>query len=88
MIAMLDPSQRALDEDRLLVEAESKYGVFLTVAYGVYDVLGEASVWCGKSLAFVLEEFPRRMLERLEEIEASETGRQTWSDLFERYPKL
>lgn len=83
MIVMLDRRQERLDERRLLKEAESEHGVFLTLAHGVLDVLANASVWCGRSLAVVLAEFPRRMLARLEEIEVSEQGQQTWSELFE-----
>jgi SacI restriction endonuclease len=82
LVAMLDPAQPGLDEYDLMVAAESEHGVFLTLAYGVYEVLGAATVWCGLSLVAVLEQFPRRMLERLDEIEASLESREDWSDLF------
>jgi hypothetical protein len=82
LIAMLDPAQPDLNVYDLMVEAESTHGVFLTISYGVYDVLRAATVWCGQSLAVVLDEFPRKLLERLEEIEASTESREEWSDLF------
>lgn len=82
LIAMLDPSQPELDEYDVLADAEALYGVFLTLAYGVHDVLAAAAVWCGRPLDAVLSEFPVRMLERLEEIEVSREGVQSWAALF------
>ncbi len=82
LVAMLDPGQLELDEYDVLTDAERLYGVFLTLAYGVHDVLAAAAVWCGRPLDAVLSEFPVRMLERLEEIEVSRAGVQAWADLF------
>jgi hypothetical protein len=82
LVAMLDPGQDELDGRRVLDDGESLYGVFLSPAYGVRDILGTAAVWCGCSLDAVLGEFPRRMLVRLEEIEASDQALRAWGALF------
>ena len=81
LIAMLDPAQAELDEYDVLADAERLFGVFLTLTYGVHDVLAAASVWCGRPLDDVLREFPARMLKRLEEIEVSLAGVQEWAAL-------
>lgn len=82
LVAMLDPRQAALDDYDVLVDAENLHGVTLALAYGVQEVLLDAAVWCGRPLEHVLREFPIRMLERLEEIEASAEGVRRWASLF------
>jgi hypothetical protein len=82
LIAMLDPAQPELDEYDVLADAEDMFGVFLTLAYGVRDVLAAAAVWCGRPLGNVLGDFPVRMLKRLEEIEVSSASAQEWAALF------
>jgi len=82
LMAMLDPAQPTLDKYRLLVAAEAHHGVSLGVAYRVQEVLMSAAVWGGRPLAVVLDEFPKRMLRRLEEIDTSRAGIEQWAGLF------
>lgn len=82
LVAMLDPGQGDLDERAVMEDAETTYGVFLSVAYGVADILIPASVWSGSPLDVVLTDFPRHMLARLEEIEATQAAVRAWGDLF------
>ena len=82
LVAMLDPGQYELDDYDLLVDAESLYGVTLAVSYGVQQLLLEAAVWSGRPLEHLLREFPKRMLYRLEEIEASPRGVRDWASIF------
>ena len=64
-------------------DAETTYGVFLSLTYGVADILIPASRLCpGSPLDAVLTDFPRHMLTRLEEIEATRAALQAWGDLF------
>jgi SacI restriction endonuclease len=82
LVAMLDPDQPQLDPYALMVDAETMQGVALHVAYGVWDLLIAATVWSGKPLNAVLADFPRRMLARLNEIDASQDGVEHWARLF------
>lgn len=82
LVAMLDRAQAEFDPYDLLVDAERLHGVALNTAYGVQDVLLAAAVWCGRSLDHVLSEFPKRMLARLEEIEASPEAVSAWAAHF------
>lgn len=82
LIAMLDPGQEELDEQAVMKGAEQHYGIFLSLAYGVPEILVAATVWSGASLGAVLTDFPQHMLGRLEEIEVDEAALHAWSGLF------
>ncbi|HEY2282226.1 MAG TPA: restriction endonuclease, SacI family [Solirubrobacteraceae bacterium] len=82
LLAMLDSTQDELDGRRVREDGERLYGVFMALAYGVEEILGNAVVWCGCPLDTVLDGFPRRMLARLEEIETSSDGLHAWDALF------
>lgn len=82
LVAMLDPDQDELDATGVLEAAERDSGVFVWLGYGVFEILGAAAVWCGCPLDQVLLEFPRRMAERLEEIEVSTAALQSWEQIF------
>jgi len=82
LIAMLDPGQGELDERAVMKDAERHYGVFLSLLYGVPELLIAATIWSGSPLGTVLADFPRHMLGRLEEIEVGESALRAWGDLF------
>lgn len=82
LVAMLDPGQEDLDEQAVMEDAERVCGVFVSLAYGVSELLIQASVWSGLPLEGVLTDFPLHMLARLEEIEASEPALRAWGALF------
>jgi hypothetical protein len=82
LVAMLHPEQPKLDAMKALVAAERESGVFVWLAYGVFEILGAAAVWSGRPLDDVLVEFPQRMAERLEEIEVSPVAVESWAGRF------
>lgn len=84
LMVMLAPDQQRFDELDLFMDAESMHGVTLDTIYGVQDMLISAAVWCGKPLAYVLTEFPRRMVIRLGEIDASEAAVKQWAASFDQ----
>lgn len=83
LMTLLGRDQPRLDGYDLMVDADRMHGVLLTAVHDVRGLLTAAFTWSGRSLAPALNEFPRRMLVRLEEIDASRAGLQEWADLFD-----
>jgi hypothetical protein len=84
LMVMLAPDQQRFDELDLFMDAESMHGITLDTIYGVQGMLISAAVWCGKPLTYVLAEFPRRMVTRLEEIDADEAAVKRWASSFDQ----
>lgn len=82
LVAMLHPEQLKVDAMEVLESAELQSGVFVWLAYGVPEILGAAAVWSGCPLDDILIDFPQRMAERLEEIEASPAALEDWEQRF------
>jgi hypothetical protein len=82
LVAMLHPEQPKLDAMKVLEAAERQSGVFVWLADGVPETLGAAAVWSGCPLDDILIDFPQRMAERLEEIEASPAALEDWEQRF------
>ena len=79
---MLDPDQEDIDPRDALAAAEEESGVFIWLAYGVFDLLGTAAAWSARPLEEVLEAFPRRMAIRLEEIEVADAALIEWESMY------
>lgn len=82
LVAMLHSEQPELDAIEALTAAEHQSGVFVWLAYGVFEILGAAAVWSGCPLDDVLVDFPQRMAVRLEEIEVSPAALEDWEQRF------
>jgi SacI restriction endonuclease len=81
MVAALAPGQPSLPRDDLLRAAWTQSEVLLTLLCGPSEVLLGALLWGGRRLEDQLFHFPVRMLERLDELEVSHLGQQSWADL-------
>ena len=78
----LDPTQQPLPATMLNEKAIQLYGAGVQVLEGVAAVFAAVTAWGLRSQEDVLEHFPRRMLARLEELEASVGGRREWAAIF------
>jgi hypothetical protein len=79
----LDPEQEPLPAGSINDKAIGLYGAGVQILEGVGAVFAAVGAWGLRSTEHVLDHFPRRMLARLEEQEASLEARREWSHLFE-----
>jgi hypothetical protein len=79
--AALHPQQRPMPHD-LARQAWDRDRVLLTWMEGPAAVLLGALAWSPHHLKQGLAEFPRRMLERLDDLEVDEEGQEAWAALF------
>jgi hypothetical protein len=77
----LDPEQQPLPKT-INEKAIHLYGAGVQVLEGVAAVFAAVAAWGLRSADEVLEGFPRRMLARLEELEASVEARREWAAMF------
>jgi hypothetical protein len=83
MMVMLDPSQPPLLESELHRRAWERHGVHLSLMHGVRDMMTTALNLSPMPLEEALSKFPRAMLVRLQELEASEDGITAWAAHFQ-----
>jgi hypothetical protein len=81
MVAALARNQPPLDVAALRRAAWRQHKVMMTIMVGVPEVLLGALSWGSHLLEEQLAEFPIRMLRRMEELEVSEAGQQSWTRL-------
>jgi hypothetical protein len=81
IVGLDEAAHNELDRGLVLLEAERDYGVTLTVIEGVLELISAAITWSGRPAAELLEELPRQMLVRLEEIEVADESLSRWAEL-------
>jgi hypothetical protein len=79
--AALHPRQGPMPPD-LVQQAWEQNRVLLTWLEGTAAVLLGALAWSPRPLRYVLAEFPKRMLKRLQDLEVDEDGQEEWVALF------
>jgi hypothetical protein len=85
LLCALDPAQARLDDERLIVRADSDCGVGLQIVYSVSDLLRLAMFSSGVSRGDFLAAFPAELARFLEVLNASQDARERWKAAADRW---